>query len=92
MSKLAERLPHESQVGVDETGHYDQGKLHWTWCFDTPDYRLFRIDASRGSGVLEKILGKSFSGIICADYWGAYRKYARLFDVPVQYCMAHLIR
>ena len=25
-------------------------------------------------------------------YWGAYRKYARLFDVPVQYCMAHLIR
>jgi transposase len=90
--QLAERLRHESQVGVDETGHHDQGKLHWTWCFDTPDYSLFRIDASRGSGVLEKILGKSFSGTICADYWGAYRKYARLFDVPVQYCMAHLIR
>jgi len=90
--QLAERLPHESQVGVDETGHHDQGKLHWTWCFDTPDYSLFRIDASRGSGVLEKMLGKRFAGIICADYWGAYRKYARLFDVPVQYCMAHLIR
>ena len=90
--QLAERLPHESQVGVDETGHHDQGKLHWTWCFDTPDYSLFRIDASRGSVVLEKMLGKSFSGIICSDYWGAYRKYARLFDVPVQYCMAHLIR
>jgi transposase len=90
--QLAERLRHESQVGVDETGHHDQGKLHWTWCFDTPHYSLFRIDASRGSGVLEKMLGKSFSGIICADYWGAYRKYARLFDVPVQYCMAHLIR
>jgi transposase len=90
--QLAERLRHESQVGVDETGHHDQGKLHWTWCFDTPDYSLFRIDTSRGSGVLEKMLGKSFSGTICADYWGAYRKYARLFDVPVQYCMAHLIR
>lgn len=90
--QLTERLPHESQVGIDETGHHDQGKLHWTWCFDTPDYSLFRIDASRGSGVLEKMLGKRFSGIICADYWGAYRKYARLFDVPVQYCMAHLIR
>lgn len=90
--QLAERLPHESQVGIDETGHHDQGKLHWTWCFDTPDYSLFRIDASRGSGVLEKMLGKSFSGIICSDYWGAYRKYARLFDVPMQYCMAHLIR
>lgn len=90
--QLVERLPLESQVGVDETGHHDQGKLHWTWCFDTPDYSLFRIDVSRGSGVLEKMLGKRFSGIICADYWGAYRKYARLFNVPMQYCMAHLIR
>jgi len=90
--QMAERLPYESQVGVDETGHHDEGKLHWTWCFDTSDYSLFKIDASRGSNVLEKTLGKDFSGIICADYWGAYRKYARLFDVPVQYCMAHLIR
>jgi len=90
--QLAERLPHESQVGIDETGHHDDGKLHWTWCFDTPDYSLFGIDASRGSKVLEKTLGRDFAGIICADYWGAYRKYARLFDVQVQYCMAHLIR
>jgi len=90
--QLAERLPYESQVGVDETGHHDEGKLHWTWCFGTSDYSLFRIDASRGSKVLEKMLGKDFAGIVCADYWGAYRKYARLFDVPVQYCMAHLIR
>jgi hypothetical protein len=36
--QLAERLRHESQIGIDETGHYGQGKLHWTWCFDTPDY------------------------------------------------------
>ena len=90
--QLAEHLPYESQVGVDETGHHDDGKLHWTWCFDTPDYSLFRVDASRGSGVLETVLGRDFAGIICADYWGAYRKYSRLFDVRVQYCMAHLIR
>ena len=90
--QLAQRLPYESQVGVDETGHHDEGKLHWTWCFNASDYSLFKIDASRGSNVLEETLGKDFAGIICADYWGAYRKYARLFDVPVQYCMAHLIR
>jgi len=90
--QLAECLPYESQVGVDETGHHDDGKLHWTWCFDTSDYSLFKIDKSRGSNVLEKTLGKDFAGIVCADYWGAYRKYARLFDIRVQYCMAHLIR
>ena len=90
--QLVELLPHEAQIGVDETGHHDEGRLHWTWCFDAPDYSLFRIDESRGSGVLERMLGKDFTGIVCADYWGAYRKYARLFDVRVQYCMAHLIR
>ncbi len=90
--QLTQRLPLEPQIGIDETGHHDGGKLHWTWCFDTPDYSLFRIDKSRGCEVLEKMLGSDFAGLICADYWGAYRKYARLFDVRMQYCMAHLIR
>jgi len=90
--QLACRLPDESQVNVDETGHHDDGKLHWTWCFDTSDYSLFKIDKSRGSKVLEEMLSEDFAGIIGADYWGAYRKYARLFDVRMQYCMAHLIR
>jgi transposase len=90
--RLAERLPHEPHLGIDETGHKDNGKLHWTWCFQTPQYSMFHIDASRGSGVLETVLGQDFAGVICADYWGAYRKYARLFDVRMQYCLAHLIR
>jgi transposase len=90
--QLTERLPHEPQVNVDETGHHDDGTLHWTWCFDTLRYSLFKIDPSRGCGVLEKTLGKAFGGIIGADYWGAYRKYARLFDIRMQYCLAHLIR
>jgi transposase len=90
--EMADRLSDEPQVNVDETGHHDNGDLHWTWCFDTPGYSLFRIDKSRGCNVLEEMLGKAFAGIIGADYWGAYRKYARLFDSRMQYCMAHLIR
>lgn len=90
--QLAQRLPQEPQIGVDETGHHDDGRLHWTWCFNTSDYSLFKIDESRGSKVLQEMLGEDFTGIVCADYWGAYRKYARLFNVRVQYCMAHLVR
>jgi len=90
--ELAERLPDEPQVNIDETGHHDHGRLHWAWCFDTANYSLFKIDPSRGSGVMDAMLGQAFTGIIGADYWGAYRKYARLFGVRVQYCMAHLIR
>ena len=90
--QLAGLLPKESRVNIDETGHHDDGVLHWTCCFDTSDYSLFKIDKSRGCKVLEEMLGKNFAGIIGADYWGAYRKYARLFDTFMQYCMAHLIR
>jgi len=90
--QLLVRLPREDHLGIDETGHHDNGKLHWTWCFQTPDYSVFHIDPSRSGEVLETILGTDFKGLIGADYWGAYRKYARLFKVRVQYCMAHLIR
>ncbi len=90
--QLVQRLPQEAHLGIDETGHHDDGKLHWTWCFQTPAYSVFHIDPSRGSEVLEAILGADFNGLIGADYWGAYRKYARLFNVRMQYCLAHLIR
>jgi hypothetical protein len=53
---------------------------------------LFRIDKSRGSKVLVEVLGKEFDGVLGCDYFGAYRKYMREFDVLVQFCLAHLIR
>ena len=90
--QLVQRLPQEPRLGIDETGHHNDGKLHWTWCFQTPAYSVFHIDPSRGSKVLETVLGADFNGLIGADDWGAYRKYARLFKVRMQYCMAHLIR
>jgi transposase len=90
--QLVRQLPKEEKLGIDETGHHDNGDLHWTWCFTAPRYSVFKIDKSRGSGVLEAVLGTDFAGLIEADYWGAYRKYARLFGVRMQYCLAHLIR
>ena len=90
--RLAARMPNESYLGIDETGHKDEGKKYWTWCFQTAGYTLFHIDKSRGCRVLFDLLGEDFDGIIGCDYWGGYRKFARLTDVLVQYCMAHLIR
>ena len=90
--QLTERLPDESYLGIDETGHKDNGDKYWTWCFQRSEYSLFHIDQSRGSKVLFDLLGKEYEGIIGCDLWGAYRKFARLSDAVVQYCMAHLIR
>ena len=91
-NRLASHLPDEPYLGIDETGHKDEGKKHWTWCFQTSDYTLFHIDKSRGCRVLFDLLTEEFDGVIGCDYWGGYRKFARLSDAIVQYCMAHLIR
>jgi transposase len=89
---LLDTLPNEDRLNVDETGHPDQGKRLWTWCFRASLFTLFRIDASRGSDVLVATLGKEFDGLLGCDYFSAYRKYMSDFDVRVQFCLAHLIR
>ena len=89
---LRARLPAEPRLNVDETGHKENGKSLWTWCFRAELYTLFRIDPSRGSGVLVEMLGKEFDGVLGCDYFSAYRKYMKEFSIEVQFCLAHLIR
>ena len=91
-AELFERLPGEAVLSIDEPGHKENGQRFWTWCFRAQRYTLFRIDKSRGSKVLVEVLGAEFNGVLGCDYFSAYRKYMREFDVLVQFCMAHLIR
>ena len=90
--QLLQRLPLETVLNVDETGHKDNGDLFWTWVFRADLYVLFRIDKSRGSQVLIDTLGREFEGTLGCDYFSAYRKYMKDFNVAVQFCIAHLIR
>lgn len=90
--ELLQRLPLEAKLNVDETGHKDNGERFWTWVFKAELYVLFRIDKSRGSGVLVEVLGEEFEGVLGCDYFSAYRKYMKDFNITVQFCMAHLIR
>ena len=90
--ELLARLPGEACLNVDETGHKENAKKFWTWCFRAELYTLFRIEPTRSSQVLIDTLGKEFNGVLGCDYFGAYRKYMRKFGVLVQFCLAHLIR
>jgi transposase len=90
--ELLERIPLETTLNVDETGHKDNGDRFWTWVFRAELYVLFRIDKSRGSKVLIDVLGKEFEGTLGCDYFSAYRKFMKDFHVAVQFCIAHLIR
>jgi transposase len=90
--ELLDRLPLENAINVDETGHKDNGDRFWTWVFKAELYVLFKIDKSRGSQVLIEVLGKEFDGILGCDYFSAYRKFMKDFNVSIQFCIAHLIR
>jgi transposase len=89
---LAERLPTEPRLNVDETGHKNNKEHMWAWCFRAALFTLFKIDASRGSDVLIQMLGTEFDGILGCDYFSAYRKYMKDFGVLVQFCLAHFLR
>jgi len=90
--ELLARLPTEARLNVDETGHKENKKRYWTWCFRAELYTLFKIDPSRGSVVLLEVLGQEFNGVLGCDYFSAYRKYMKDVGVEVQFCLAHLIR
>ena len=85
-------LATEDVLNVDETGHKENGKRMWTWCFRAAPFTLFKIDPSRASSVLVDVLGEEFDGVLGCDYFRAYRKYMADFGVLVQFCLAHLIR
>lgn len=90
--ELLEQLPKQERLNVDETGHKDDGKAMWTWCFRAQLFTLFKISPSRGSDVLLETLGKEFDGVLGCDYFSAYRKYMGECGILVQFCLAHLIR
>lgn len=91
-AELLDLLAEEAVLNVDETGHKENGDRMWTWCFRAQDFTLFKIDPSRGTQVLFDVLGEEFSGVLGCDYYGAYRKFMRVLDLRVQFCLAHLIR
>ena len=90
--KLLDRLPHEKHLHIDETGGKENGEKRWTWLLRALDFTVFHINPSRGSIVLENLLGTDFAGIISCDFWGAYKKFERMTSAELQLCWAHLIR
>lgn len=98
---LCAKLPEQPVVNVDETGHPggpggpgSPGHLRrgWLWCAVGEAFTVFRIAASRAAWVLEALLGPDYRGIVCSDFFGAYRKFVEAVGCLAAYCWAHLIR
>lgn len=83
------RIRNAGLVYVDETSFSVLGKNQWVWVFRTANDILLVIRPSRGSKVLEEILGIEYSGTVICDCW---RAYDYLTNANLQRCWSHLLR
>jgi transposase len=74
---------------VDETSWRVAGDTFWLWCFATKNTVLYVIDPTRGSKVVEEILGDIFGGILITDFYAAYNQISAWAK---QKCVVHLLR
>jgi transposase len=88
-AELEAALPHEPVINADETGHRTNGDKRWLWTFVARTFVLYRIAASRGSDVLQIVLGETFAGILGSDRLPASLKYV---VGQRQFCWAHVTR
>ncbi|KXA92825.1 hypothetical protein AKJ64_02095 [candidate division MSBL1 archaeon SCGC-AAA259E17] len=71
---------------VDETRFSVGGGNWWLWSFSDNEHVLYRLVNSRGSNVLEEVLGEDFDGWITPDGLSAYPA----FTDKLQRCWSHL--
>lgn len=83
------RIRKAIKVYIDETSFSVLGKNQWLWVFRTENDILYVLRSSRGSNVLEEILGKDYSGTVICDCWRAYNFLA---FANIQRCWSHLLR
>lgn len=85
---IRDRIRAAEAVHVDETGFNLDGQQWWLWTFRAGEDTLFALRESRGSAVIEAVLGEDFEGTIVCDGWTAY---PAVTD-DLQRCWAHLLR
>jgi len=85
---LAQQLATQEVLGVDETGYRVCKHTHWLWVFQNAHLTFFTLEPSRGSRVLQAVLGKVFEGTLVSDFFSAYNR----IQARKQKCNAHLLR
>lgn len=74
---------------LDETGWKTAGQRRWLWVAFSTVAVVFHLSLSRGSRVIEKLVGANYAGIIHSDRLKSYRGVAAKRH---QLCWAHLLR
>lgn len=87
---ILDELRQAQSVYADETSWWIswEGGQRWLWSYSSDEWSVFRIDKSRGSDVVEQVLGEAFDGVLVSDCLSAYDK----IDCEKHKCYAHHLR
>ena len=86
-NELAEQLPEQPVLHVDESPTKEGPAKAWVWTFVATTFTFFTCRTSRTADVATDLLGKDFDGVIQCDRARMYWAFGRL-----QWCWAHLKR
>jgi transposase len=73
---LQHALADQPVLNGDETGHRTNGVKRWLWTLVAPTFIFYTIATSRGSDVLQRLLGPAFRGVLGSDRLPTYLTYA----------------
>ena len=85
--ELAQQLPAEKILGIDESPTKQGKSKAWLWTFVAPRYTVFALRTTRAATVLQEHLSDAFDGVINCDRAKMYWRNGKL-----QWCWAHLKR
>src|ERR1700730_6571403 len=74
--ELQHALADQPVLNGDETGHRTNGAKRWLWTLVAPTFIFYTIATSRGSDVLQRLLGAAFRGVLGSDRLPTYLTYA----------------
>lgn len=86
---LKKQIQKEPYLHADETGCPVDGKNRWDWVFASAKLCVHLVHQSRGSKVVEEVLGQKYDGILISDFLAVYNK---LEAKAKQKCLVHLLR
>jgi transposase len=85
--ELAEQLPAEPALNLDESPTKEGKAKAWVWTFVAGAFTFFACRTSRAAEVARQLLGAAYAGVIHCDRARMYWTFGRL-----QWCWAHLKR
>lgn len=87
--QIEQEISRSKVLHIDETSHYNKGKLAWCWMFASNTASFVKFTESRGMKVLQSSKFCNRNSLVVTDRYAAYNYFA---DKNRQICWAHLSR